>query len=151
MDPFVNTLSNKRFVRRRVENVFPPDHVDDLTEVEPNQPDLAPAILEPALADKNKEPEEEEELEEKDFEDEETQEEEDIEVDIGEEENEPELMFSYEEANPLNLPPLMTSDNVYFIASFTLFTTKPMLVSEAENLLLPVRIRIRTNIGLAEV
>ncbi|GJS41075.1 hypothetical protein Tco_0566118 [Tanacetum coccineum] len=93
-------------------NIFPPDHVNDLPEVEPNQPDLAPAILKPALVDENKEPEEEEEFEEeKEFEEEEPQEEEeeDMEVDIGEEENEPELKFSYEEADPLN-PPLPASD-----------------------------------------
>ncbi|GKF60719.1 hypothetical protein Tco_0177505, partial [Tanacetum coccineum] len=28
-----------------------------------------------------------------------------MEVNVGEEENEPELTFSYDEANPLNLPP----------------------------------------------
>ncbi|GKD99534.1 putative reverse transcriptase domain-containing protein [Tanacetum coccineum] len=39
-------------------NVFPPDHVDDLPEVEPNQPDHALAIPEPALVDENEEPEE---------------------------------------------------------------------------------------------
>ncbi|GJZ18998.1 putative reverse transcriptase domain-containing protein [Tanacetum coccineum] len=88
-------------------NVFPPDHVDDLPEVEPNQPDLAPAIPEPALVDENEEPEEEEEFEdEEEFEEEEPQEEEeDMEVDIGVEENEPELTFPYEEADPLNPPP----------------------------------------------
>ncbi|GKD05846.1 hypothetical protein Tco_1180820, partial [Tanacetum coccineum] len=89
-------------------NVIPPDHVDDLPEVEPNQPDLAPAIPEHALVDENKEPEEEEEFEdEEEFEEEEPQEkeEEDMEVDIGEEENEPELTFPYEEVDPLNPPP----------------------------------------------
>ncbi|GKE33948.1 hypothetical protein Tco_1453270, partial [Tanacetum coccineum] len=45
-------------------NAIPPDHVDDLHEVEPNQPDLALAIPEPALVDENEEPEEEEEFEE---------------------------------------------------------------------------------------
>ncbi|GKB80372.1 hypothetical protein Tco_0947267 [Tanacetum coccineum] len=63
-------------------NVFPPDHVDDLPEVEPNQP-------EPALVDENEEPKEEEEFEdEEEFEEEEPQEEEE---DM--------------EADPLNLPP----------------------------------------------
>nr|GEW79059.1 putative reverse transcriptase domain-containing protein [Tanacetum cinerariifolium] len=87
-------------------NVFPPDHVDDLPEVEPNQPDLAPAIPKPALVDENEEPEEEEkfEEEEEEFEEEEPQEE-DMELDIGKEENEPEQTFSYEEADPLNLSP----------------------------------------------
>ncbi|GJT11832.1 hypothetical protein Tco_0858874 [Tanacetum coccineum] len=57
-------------------NVFPPDHVNDIPEVEPNQP-------EHALVDKNEEPEEEEEFEdEEEFEEEEPQEkEEDMEVD----------------------------------------------------------------------
>ncbi|GJT41300.1 hypothetical protein Tco_0941165 [Tanacetum coccineum] len=128
MDPTVNTLSNGRFVLRRVVtpivysaahcenggvtdwyqepkiimvNVFPPDHVND-------QPDLAPAIPEPALVDENEEPEEEEEFEdEEEFEEEEPQEEEeeDMEVDIGEEDNKLELTFPYEEADPLNPPP----------------------------------------------
>ncbi|GKA47141.1 hypothetical protein Tco_0740024, partial [Tanacetum coccineum] len=81
-------------------NVFPPDHVDDL-------PDLAPAILEPALVDENEESEEEEEFEdEEEFEEEEPHEEQDdMEVDIEEEENEPELIFPYVEADPLNPPP----------------------------------------------
>ncbi|GJY40742.1 hypothetical protein Tco_0428012 [Tanacetum coccineum] len=82
-------------------NVFPPDHVDDLPEAEPNQPELV-------LVDENEEPEEEEEFEdEEEFEEEEPQEEEeDMEVDIEEEENEPELTFPYEEMDPLNpLPP----------------------------------------------
>ncbi|GJW03483.1 putative reverse transcriptase domain-containing protein [Tanacetum coccineum] len=69
-------------------NVFPPDHVNDLPEVEPNQP-------ESALVDENKELEEEKEK----FEDEDEfeEEEEDMEVDIEEEENEPELIFPYVE------------------------------------------------------
>ncbi|GKG36940.1 hypothetical protein Tco_0447113, partial [Tanacetum coccineum] len=54
-------------------NVFSPDHVDDLPEVEPNQPNLAPAIPEPALVNENEEPEEEEEFEEEEFEEEEPQ------------------------------------------------------------------------------
>ncbi|GJT10567.1 putative reverse transcriptase domain-containing protein [Tanacetum coccineum] len=94
-------------------NVFPPCHVNDLPEVEPNQPDLALAIPEPTLVDENEEPEEEEEeFEEEEFEEEEPQEEgEDKKVDNGEEENEPELMFSYEEVNPLNpAPPASDSE-----------------------------------------
>ncbi|GJT65271.1 hypothetical protein Tco_1016751 [Tanacetum coccineum] len=85
-------------------NVFPLDHVDDLPEVEPNQPNLALAILEPALVDENEEPEEEE-FEEDEFEEEEPQEEEDMEVDIREEENEPELTFPNKEVDPLNPSP----------------------------------------------
>nr|GEV30357.1 hypothetical protein [Tanacetum cinerariifolium] len=86
-------------------NVFLPDYVDDLPEVEPNQP-------EPALVDENKEPKEEEEFkDEEEFEEEEPQEEEeDIEVDIEEEKNDPELIFPYVEADPLNPPPT-TSDS----------------------------------------
>ncbi|GJU03656.1 putative reverse transcriptase domain-containing protein [Tanacetum coccineum] len=127
MDPLVNTLSNGRFVLRRVVtpivysvahcenggvtdwyqepkiimvNVFPPDHVDDL-------PDPAPAILKHALVDEIEESEEEEEFEdEEEFEEEEPHEEQDdMEVDIEEEENEPEMIFPYVEADPLNPPP----------------------------------------------
>ncbi|GJU22014.1 hypothetical protein Tco_1155356 [Tanacetum coccineum] len=81
-------------------NVFPPDHVDDLPEVEPNQP-------EPVLVDESEEPKEEEEFkDEEEFEEEEPQEEEEnMEVDIEEEENELELIFPYVEADPLNPPP----------------------------------------------
>nr|GEV31622.1 hypothetical protein [Tanacetum cinerariifolium] len=87
-------------------NVFPPDYVDDLPEVKPNQPDLAPAIPEPVLIDENEELEEEEEFKEKkEFNEEESQEEEDMEVDIEKEENELELTFLYEEEDPLNPPP----------------------------------------------
>ncbi|GJS90896.1 hypothetical protein Tco_0773532 [Tanacetum coccineum] len=76
MDPLVNTLSNGRFVWRRV--------VDENEEPE----------------------EEEEFEEEDEFEEEEPQEEEDdMEVDIGEEENELELIFPYVKVDPLNPPP----------------------------------------------
>ncbi|GJV70396.1 hypothetical protein Tco_1490391, partial [Tanacetum coccineum] len=86
-------------------NIFPPDHVNDLPEVKPNQP-------EPALVKENEEPEEEEEFEdEEEFKEEEPQEEEDdMEVDIEEEDNEPELIFPYVEADPLN-PPLPAPDS----------------------------------------
>ncbi|GKE56314.1 hypothetical protein Tco_1495499, partial [Tanacetum coccineum] len=106
MDPLVNTLSNGRFVCRRVvtpivdsvehcENRGVTDwyqepkiinHVDDLLEVEPNPPDLALAIPEHALVDENEEPEEEEEFEdEEEFKEEEPQEEEeDIVHEVGE-------------------------------------------------------------------
>ncbi|GJW95800.1 hypothetical protein Tco_0175472 [Tanacetum coccineum] len=98
MDPLVNTMTNGNFVWRRVVTpivnsaahcknrgvidwyqepkiimvyVFPRDRVDHLPEVEPSQPDLAPAILEPALVYENEEPEEEEEFkEEEEFEEE---------------------------------------------------------------------------------
>ncbi|GKE87559.1 hypothetical protein Tco_1565034, partial [Tanacetum coccineum] len=82
-----------------IANVIPPNHVDDLLIVEPNQPDDVPAIPEPVLMDEDEDPEEEE------FEEKEPQEEEDMEVDIEEDENEPELTFPYEEADPLNPSP----------------------------------------------
>ncbi|GJS65898.1 putative reverse transcriptase domain-containing protein [Tanacetum coccineum] len=69
-------------------NVIPPDHVDDLPVVEPNQPDDVPVIPEPVLVDEDEDPEEEEFEEE-----EEPQEEEDMDIDDEEDENEPELTF----------------------------------------------------------
>ncbi|GKA65271.1 hypothetical protein Tco_0764978 [Tanacetum coccineum] len=81
-------------------NVIPPDHVDDLPVVEPNQPDDVLVIPEPVLVDEDEDPEEEEFKEE-----EEPQEEEDMDIDDEEDENEPELTFPYEEADPLNPPP----------------------------------------------
>ncbi|GJU63498.1 reverse transcriptase domain-containing protein [Tanacetum coccineum] len=83
-------------------NIIPPDHVDDLPVVKPNQPD---AIPEPILVDEDEDPKEEEFEEE-----EEPQEEEDIDIDDEEDENEPELTFPYEEADPLN-PPQPASDS----------------------------------------
>ncbi|GJY25867.1 hypothetical protein Tco_0400593 [Tanacetum coccineum] len=50
-----------------MENVIPPDHVDDLPVVEPNQPDVVPVIPEPVLVDENEEPEEEEEFEDEEY------------------------------------------------------------------------------------
>ncbi|GJV69323.1 hypothetical protein Tco_1484832 [Tanacetum coccineum] len=41
-------------------NIIPPEHVDDLPVVEPNQPDVVPAIPEPVLVDKDEDPKEEE-------------------------------------------------------------------------------------------
>ncbi|GKF26056.1 hypothetical protein Tco_0081950, partial [Tanacetum coccineum] len=69
-------------------NVIPPDHVDDLPVVEPNQHDGVHVIPEPVLVDKDEDPEEEEFEEE-----EEPQEEDDMEVDIKEDDNEPELTY----------------------------------------------------------
>nr|GEW60439.1 hypothetical protein [Tanacetum cinerariifolium] len=63
-------------------------------------PDDVFAIPEPVMFDENEEPEEEEFEEE-----EEPQEKEDMEADIEEDENEPELMFPYEESDPINPPP----------------------------------------------
>ncbi|GKA39849.1 hypothetical protein Tco_0732442, partial [Tanacetum coccineum] len=82
-------------------NVIPPDHVDDVPVVEPNQPDVVPIILELVLVDEDEDPEEEE-IEE---EEEPQEEEDDMEVDIKEDENEIELTYPYEEVDPLNPPP----------------------------------------------
>ncbi|GJT11895.1 hypothetical protein Tco_0858937 [Tanacetum coccineum] len=81
-------------------NVIPPNHVDDLPVVEPNQPDVVPVIPEPVLVDEDEDPEEEEIEEE-----EEPQEEEDMDIYDEEDKNEPELTFPYEETNPLNPSP----------------------------------------------
>ncbi|GJW85237.1 hypothetical protein Tco_0158382 [Tanacetum coccineum] len=86
-------------------NIIPPDHVNDLPVVEPNQPDVVPVNPEPALVDEDEDPEEEEFDEE-----EEPQEEEDMDIHDEENKNESELTFPYEEADPLNPPPL-TSDS----------------------------------------
>ncbi|GJS78222.1 hypothetical protein Tco_0728103 [Tanacetum coccineum] len=82
-------------------NVIPPDHVDEVPVVEPNQHDDVPVIPEHVLMD------EDEDLEEEEFEEEEEpqEEEDDIEVDIKVDENEPELIYPYEEVDPLNPPP----------------------------------------------
>ncbi|GKC15382.1 hypothetical protein Tco_1012164 [Tanacetum coccineum] len=40
-------------------NVIPPDHVDDLPIVEPNQHDNVPVVPEPVLGDEDEDPEEE--------------------------------------------------------------------------------------------
>ncbi|GKB20017.1 hypothetical protein Tco_0853940 [Tanacetum coccineum] len=70
-------------------NVIPPDYVDDLPVVEPNQPDVVPVIPEPVLVDEDEDPEEEE------FEEEEEPQEEDMDIDDEEDENESELTFLY--------------------------------------------------------
>ncbi|GKD98185.1 hypothetical protein Tco_1382082 [Tanacetum coccineum] len=57
-------------------NVIPPNHVDDLPVVEPNQPDVVPVIPEPVLVDEDEDPKEEEFEEE-----EEPQKEEDMDID----------------------------------------------------------------------
>ncbi|GJZ89100.1 putative reverse transcriptase domain-containing protein [Tanacetum coccineum] len=85
-------------------NVIPPEHVDDVPVVEPNQYDV-PVIPEPVLVHEDEDSEEEE------FEEKEPQEEEDdMEVDIEEDENDPELTYPYEEVGPLN-PPLPASES----------------------------------------
>ncbi|GJY04202.1 hypothetical protein Tco_0370142 [Tanacetum coccineum] len=64
------------------------------------QPNPALTIPEPVLVDEDEDPEEEEFNE-----GEEPQKEEDMDIDGEEDENKPELMFSYEETDPLNPPP----------------------------------------------
>nr|GEY05526.1 retrotransposable element Tf2 [Tanacetum cinerariifolium] len=72
-------------------------HDPDLPVVEPNQPDVVPAIPEPDPVEK--EPQEEEETQGgEELNDE-------MDVDVDNEANEPELTFPYEEANPPNPPP----------------------------------------------
>ncbi|GKF23625.1 hypothetical protein Tco_0075947, partial [Tanacetum coccineum] len=81
-------------------NIIPPDHVDDVSVVEPNQHDDVPVDPEPVLMD------EDEDLEEDEF----KEEEDDMEVDIEEYENKPKLTYPYEEVDPLNpLPPASES------------------------------------------
>ncbi|GKG43404.1 hypothetical protein Tco_0480088, partial [Tanacetum coccineum] len=73
----------------------PPDHMDDVPVVEPNQHDDVPVDLKPILVDEDEDPEEEKFKEE---------EEDDMEVDIKEDKNEPELTCPYEEMDSLNPP-----------------------------------------------
>ncbi|GJX24814.1 hypothetical protein Tco_0231110, partial [Tanacetum coccineum] len=82
-------------------NVIPPDHVDDVPVVEPNQHDGVSIDPEPVLVDEDEDPKEDEFEEEEDPQ----EEEDDMEVDIKEDENEPELTYPYEEVDTLNLPP----------------------------------------------
>nr|GFB25154.1 hypothetical protein [Tanacetum cinerariifolium] len=87
--------------------VIPPDHVDEVPVVKPNQHDDVPFVSEPVLVDEN------EDLVENEFEEEENpqEEEDDMEIDIEEDENEPKLTYPYEEVDPLNpLPPVSESE-----------------------------------------
>nr|GEW45829.1 hypothetical protein [Tanacetum cinerariifolium] len=87
-------------------NVIPPDHVDKVHVVEPNQHDDVPVVPEPVLLDEDEDPEED------GFEEEEgPQEEDDMVIGIKEDENEPELTYPYEEVDHLNpLPPASKSE-----------------------------------------
>nr|GEY87084.1 putative reverse transcriptase domain-containing protein [Tanacetum cinerariifolium] len=81
-------------------NIIPPDHVDEVLVVEPNQHDELFVIPKPVLVNEDKDPEkdgfkEEEDLQEK---------EDDMEIDIVEDENELELTYPYKEMDPLNPP-----------------------------------------------
>nr|GFC21170.1 hypothetical protein [Tanacetum cinerariifolium] len=89
-------------------NVIPPNHVDDIPIVKPNQHDGVLVVLELVLEDEDDDPEEEEFEEEE--EDDPQEKEDDMEVDIEEYENEPELTYPYEEVDPLN-PSLPTSES----------------------------------------
>ncbi|GJV00607.1 putative reverse transcriptase domain-containing protein [Tanacetum coccineum] len=83
-------------------NEIPPDHVDDVPVVEPNQHDDVPVVPEPIIENEDEDPKEDK------FEEEE---EDDMEVDVEEDENEPELTYPYGEVNPLNpLPPASESE-----------------------------------------
>ncbi|GJU43755.1 hypothetical protein Tco_1201021 [Tanacetum coccineum] len=84
-------------------NVIPPDHMDDVPVVEPNQHDDVLVVPEPVLVDKDEDPKEEEFEEEEEPQEEE--EEDDMEVDIEEDENKLELTYPYKEVDPLNPPP----------------------------------------------
>nr|GEX25830.1 hypothetical protein [Tanacetum cinerariifolium] len=100
-------------------NVIPPDHVDDVLIVEPNQHDDVPVVPKLVLVDEDEDLKEEELKEEEDPQEEE-EEEDDMEVDFEKDENEPELTYPYEEVDPLN-PPSPASES------------KPKDVSEAKN------------------
>nr|GEW22192.1 putative reverse transcriptase domain-containing protein [Tanacetum cinerariifolium] len=87
-------------------NVIPPDHVDEVHVVEPNQHGDVPVVPEPVLVDEDEDPEEDESKEEEDPQ----EEEDDIEINIEEDDNKPELNYPYEEVDPLN-PPLPASES----------------------------------------
>ncbi|GJR79324.1 hypothetical protein Tco_0150109 [Tanacetum coccineum] len=111
-------------------NVIPPDHVDDVPVVEPNQHDDVLVVPEPVLVDEDEDTEEEEFKEEKY----------DMEVDIEEDENKPELKYPYEEWKVIgglllvslregDINSLFGSDGVSFKA-IVVVTWKPMHWSE---------------------
>nr|GEV57347.1 putative reverse transcriptase domain-containing protein [Tanacetum cinerariifolium] len=81
-------------------NVLPPDHVDDLPVVDPNQPNDVPVIPGHVLVDEDEDSKKEEFKEE-----EEPQKDEDVDIHDEEDENEPELTFPYEEADSFKPSP----------------------------------------------
>ncbi|GJS32853.1 hypothetical protein Tco_0531235 [Tanacetum coccineum] len=89
-------------------NIIPPDHVDDLPVVKPNQPDDVLVFFEHVLVDEDEDPEEEE-IKEKE---EPQEEEDDMEVYIKEDENEPELTYPYEGWILLTLCHLLLSQSL---------------------------------------
>nr|GEW00494.1 putative reverse transcriptase domain-containing protein [Tanacetum cinerariifolium] len=80
---------------------MPPDHVDEVLVVEPNQHDDVPVVPEPVSVDEDEDPEEDEFEKEEDPQ----EKEDDMEIDIEEDKNKPELTYPYEEVDPLNTPP----------------------------------------------
>nr|GEV78264.1 putative reverse transcriptase domain-containing protein [Tanacetum cinerariifolium] len=80
-------------------NVIPPDHVDEVPVVEPNQNDDIHVVPEPVLVDEDEDPEEDEFEEEED-----PQEEGDMEINIEEDKNELEMTYPYKKMDPLNPP-----------------------------------------------
>nr|GEX10017.1 putative reverse transcriptase domain-containing protein [Tanacetum cinerariifolium] len=91
------------YIKIIIVNKIPPDHVDKVPVVEPNQHDDVP---EPILVDEDEDPKQDEFEEEEDPKEKEV----DMEIDIKGYENEPELTYPYEEVDPLN-PPLPASDS----------------------------------------
>nr|GFA97660.1 hypothetical protein [Tanacetum cinerariifolium] len=87
-------------------NVIPPNPVDDVLIVEPDQHDDVLVIIELVLVDEDEDSKEDEFKEKEDPQ----EEEDDMEVDIEEDENEPELTYPYEEIDPLN-PSLPASES----------------------------------------
>nr|GEX60619.1 hypothetical protein [Tanacetum cinerariifolium] len=82
-------------------NVIPPDHVDEVPVVEPNQHNDVPVVLEPILVYEDEDPKEDEFKEEEDPQ----EEEDDMKINIEKYEIEPKLTYPYEEMDPLNPPP----------------------------------------------
>ncbi|GJQ89145.1 hypothetical protein Tco_0000284 [Tanacetum coccineum] len=82
-------------------NEIPPDHVDDVPVVEPNQHDDVLVVPEPIIEDEDEDPKEDEFEEEEDPQ----EKEDDMEVDIEEDEIEPNFTYPYEEVDHLNPPP----------------------------------------------
>nr|GEX34329.1 hypothetical protein [Tanacetum cinerariifolium] len=83
-------------------NIIPPDLVDEVHVLKPNQHDDVLVVPKPVLVDEDEDPKEEKFKEDEDPQEEE---EDDMEIDIKEDENEPELTYPYEEVDPLNPPP----------------------------------------------
>nr|GEV70296.1 putative reverse transcriptase domain-containing protein [Tanacetum cinerariifolium] len=97
-------------------NVIPPDYVDEVLVVDPNQHNDVPVVLEPVLVDEDEDPKEDEFKEEEDPQ----KEEDDMEIDIEEDENEPNLTYPYEEWILLTLHRLLLSLNLMMRSSDSL-------------------------------